>query len=146
MEPVTEEDLKDMFDMLDVDRSSALRLEELSNGLRALGLNPSESQIESLCRKADVNTDGRISFDEFRRLFNECEKKNKVNRENLVSELSQFDRGSDGTMSVDELKDILCNGGEALTEKQANLIIKDFERDGRIHIEEFIDGMMKREL
>ena len=53
MEPVTEEDLKDMFDMLDVDRSSALRLEELANGLRALGLNPSESQIESLCRKAD---------------------------------------------------------------------------------------------
>ena len=35
---------------------------------------------------------------------------------------------------------------EALTEKQANQIIKDFERDGRIHIEEFLEGMLKREV
>lgn len=146
MEYVTEEDIRDVFDLLDEDRSGFLDLKELGNGLRALGQNPSESQLEALFRKADVSSDAKITFDEFTRLFTQCEKKNKVSRDELMKDLAAFDKNGDGIINSNELKEILCNGGEALSEIQATEIIRDFDKngDGCLSIEELITGLLSR--
>ena len=84
MEQVSEEDLRDMFDMLDSDQSGALDIQEFGMAVRALGLNPSDELIQQLFTRADINEDEKIDFDEFLRLYSRCERKNKVNKQALM--------------------------------------------------------------
>ena len=108
MEQASPEEIKNMFDILDGQQSGTIKLEELSSGLRALGLNPSETQLENFFCRANVNTDGTLSFEEFCRIYQECLSKNKVTYDGLMKELGQFDRNNDGTISIKELHEILC--------------------------------------
>lgn len=145
MESVSEEEVKGVFNLLDSKRSGLIELKNLGDGLRGLGLNPSESHLDVLCRTADVDSAGRVSFKEFCKLFRECANENEVTKESLLADLGLFDRNSEGFIMVEELIDVLCRGGEALGEHQAREIIRDFAvSEGRLSVEDFVDKILAK--
>lgn len=140
-----ESKIKEVFEHLDRDGSETLDIQELGLGLRALGLNPSEEQVQELMKTADTNQDSKIGFEEFQSLFKKCSKLDHVDEQKLKDELSQYDTDGSGFIERDELKRILCEGGESLTEEEAETIIKDFDtnEDGKLSLEELARGLLR---
>jgi hypothetical protein len=61
---ITLHDTRSIFASLDKDRSGALDMNELTLGLRRLGLGLTASQVNSLADVLDANKDGVVSIDE----------------------------------------------------------------------------------
>lgn len=65
------DDLKDAFDVFDKDKDGLISVEELGLVLSALGLNEGNKieNCKKMIRKVDVDGDGMVNFDEFRRMM-----------------------------------------------------------------------------
>ena len=101
----------------------------------------------------DLNGDNRLSFDEFKKLWVNCENKSNKNRSTvnghakrlysdsqLKSLFDEFDRDRSGYLDPNELKQLLINSGEYPNEERINQLIKsvDINKDGKINFHEFL--------
>lgn len=59
------EEMEQVFELLDMDGSESLNIEELYIMLKALGEDYSMDEILEMVKFADFNSDGSISFEEF---------------------------------------------------------------------------------
>ena len=66
-EQLSEEDLANVFESLDIKKNGVLELEEIQHIFRDLGI--SDKHIRSIFSAADLDGSGVIRFDEFRALF-----------------------------------------------------------------------------
>ncbi|KAJ4709046.1 Calmodulin-like protein [Melia azedarach] len=66
-----EGDLKEAFDVFDKDKDGLISVEELGSVLSSLGLNEGKKieNCKEMIRKVDMDGDGMVSFDEFRRMM-----------------------------------------------------------------------------
>ncbi|NEO35278.1 MAG: arginase [Moorea sp. SIOASIH] len=58
-------DLRQVFELIDVDGSGKLSIEEFTQIIRCFNTTVTDSEIAALVRKADLNGDGEIDFEEF---------------------------------------------------------------------------------
>ena len=58
-------DLREIFDLIDVDRSGHLDFEEFTQVIRCLNPNASDAEIRQAVQKADKDGNGEIDFEEF---------------------------------------------------------------------------------
>jgi arginase len=58
-------ELRQIFDLIDIDKSGKLSIEEFSQIIRCFNITASDAQIETLVKKADLDGDGEIDFEEF---------------------------------------------------------------------------------
>ena len=65
-----EKDLEAAFNKYDSDGNGFLTVDELRNAMANIGRRMSENEIKSMIESLDSNHDGKISFDEFIKLFN----------------------------------------------------------------------------
>lgn len=139
-------DCKKVFDILDSDHSGSIDLKELGMGLRAMGLNPTEGEVRELMNAADVNHDSKLSYDEFSRLYSECFNNSSTNRDQVVQFFNSLDKDKNGTLNANELREALIGGPEPLSEEEINTIIQDFDKnnDGKINLQEFLDGIFAK--
>lgn len=65
------DDLKEAFDVFDKDKDGLISVEELGLVLSALGLNEGNKieNCKEMIRKVDMDGDGMVNFDEFRRMM-----------------------------------------------------------------------------
>ena len=61
------DEIREIFNLYDRDRSGTLTVDELSKALSSCGMEPEE--IEELFGQSDENADGVVSFDEFAKLM-----------------------------------------------------------------------------
>ncbi|KAH0652317.1 hypothetical protein KY289_029995 [Solanum tuberosum] len=66
-----EGDLKDAFDVFDYDKDGLISEEELSKVLSSLGLNQGKrlDDCKEMIRNVDVDGDGMVNFDEFKKMM-----------------------------------------------------------------------------
>jgi len=67
---VTQDDLQDVFNSMDVDQSGCLSMDEIGAAARQLGFQLKPHEIKAAAQEMDVNQDGRITFDEFAEWWN----------------------------------------------------------------------------
>ncbi|XP_075076234.1 calmodulin-like protein 3 [Nicotiana tabacum] len=69
-----EKDLKDAFDVFDYDKDGLISAEELSKILSSLGLRQGKKldYCKEMIRKVDVDGDGMVNFDEFKKMIKGC--------------------------------------------------------------------------
>jgi Ca2+-binding EF-hand superfamily protein len=139
------EDLKHIFDFLDKDRSGGLDSEELHCGLSILKLNLAASQIKNLMNNADLNSDGRVDFNEFVKLCVIGTAKDKIKQEDLVKRLSPYDKDGDGNMNVSDLRLLLGGEGEPLEEEDIDDVIRELDVDanGRFSIRAMVSKFLQ---
>jgi len=90
--------LLNTFNGIDVDKSGSLSLSELTLALERLSL-PGYHASE-IFNEADVNNDGKISFDEFRAYCMRMEKE-------LLVTFKKFDVSNTNTITSSDLKHVL---------------------------------------
>lgn len=144
MDLSNEENCKHVFDMLDKNHNGTLDIEEFAKAVRALGLNPSDSDIEEILKDFDANSDGVLNFQEFMQLAKVVKIGNENTPDDILRVYNKCYPDSDGFISTSELKKLLTGQGEPLKEHEVQQIISHFDKDGngKIHVETLVKGLM----
>eukprot|EP00490_Sorites_sp_Unknown_P002626 CAMPEP_0114657422 /NCGR_PEP_ID=MMETSP0191-20121206/13918_1 /TAXON_ID=126664 /ORGANISM="Sorites sp." /LENGTH=118 /DNA_ID=CAMNT_0001876801 /DNA_START=308 /DNA_END=664 /DNA_ORIENTATION=- len=64
-----DKELKQAFDVFDIDGNGDISAEELANIMKALGENLNKDDIEFMMKSVDTNSDGTIDFTEFKAMM-----------------------------------------------------------------------------
>ncbi|KMZ63593.1 Calcium-dependent protein kinase [Zostera marina] len=133
--------LKELFKMIDTDNSGSITYDELKAGLRRVGSQLMESEIQNLMDAADIDNSGTIDYSEF---IAATVHMNKMEREeNLIAAFTFFDKDGSGFITIDELQQACHEYG--LSDVHLDEIMKeiDLDNDGQIDYNEFASMMRK---
>ncbi|KAK2173409.1 hypothetical protein NP493_877g01010 [Ridgeia piscesae] len=87
--------------------------------MKSLGQNPSEKDLEDMIKEVDVDDNGTIDFGEFLTLMSR--KVNNIDTEEDIKEAFKvFDRDGNGFISAPELRYIMTNLGEKLSDEEVS--------------------------
>ncbi|XP_069118561.1 calmodulin-like [Argopecten irradians] len=138
---------KEAFGMFDKDGDGTITTKELSTVMRSLGQNPTEAELRCMLQEVDADGSGTIDFAEFltmmaKRMSNAPESP----EEQMLEAFRLFDRDGNGSISPEELKQVMANLGEKLTDEELDSMIKeaDTDGDGSVNYEEFVKMMTGR--
>jgi len=93
----------------------------------------------------DADGNGTIDFPEFLSLMAR-KMKDTDTEEELIEAFKVFDRDGNGFISAAELRHVMTNLGEKLTDEEVDEMIReaDVDGDGQINYEEFVKMMMAK--
>ena len=111
--------------------------------MRALGQNPTEEEVKEMIDEVDADGSGSIDFPEFLSLMARKMKESDTNEE-LVEAFKVFDDSGNELISAVELRRVMTNLGEKLTEAEVDEMIReaDVDGDGYINFQEFVSMML----
>ncbi|GAX86032.1 hypothetical protein CEUSTIGMA_g13447.t1 [Chlamydomonas eustigma] len=157
----SDEELHRAFNDFDTNNDGFLTGEELTTGLKQLGIGISREEVRNLIDQADLidqesadkDGDERINFPEFCSLMNGLEQKRQqedkfnivISHEDEMHEaFNLIDLDGDGFLSAEELEESLRVKGVKLTRVQIDEMIKaaDVDGDGRLSFIEYM-ALMK---
>jgi calcium-dependent protein kinase len=128
---------------MDVNGDGKLSKDEIQNGyLQYFGRSLNDAEVDDMFSKVDADNSGAIDYSEF--VVATMNEKNLLSNNKLQTAFKMFDKDGGGSISTDEIKQVL-SFGQNLDEKVVNDIIKqvDANGDGEISFEEFAEMMKK---
>lgn len=150
-------ELREAFNMWDKDGNGRITTAELGTVMRALDQDPSEAELKAIVKGVDVDGNGTIEFNEFLSLMdrkmnpssdhNGCPMPQNYDTEiELRQSFKVFDKDGNGYISKSELKQVMTNLGQTLTDDEIEDMIKeaDLDGDGRVNYEEFVRMMVSK--
>ena len=98
-----------------------------------------------MINEVDMDGNGTIDFPEFLSLMARKMKETDTEEE-LMEAFRVFDRDCNGFISAAELRHVMANLGEKLSEEEIDEMIKeaDLDGDGAINYEEFVRMMLSK--
>ncbi|CAG9330750.1 unnamed protein product [Blepharisma stoltei] len=140
------EELEECFTLFDRNHNGYLDIQELSNALRAMGLDKSQSQVEKLLQSVDLHHRNEINIEEFSRLCGVTKPRPKITKQQLMRRIAKFDKDKNGFIEAGELRNLLRFNGDSVDEEHVEKILKDFDTngDGKLSIEELAVGLLRR--
>lgn len=137
-------DLQETFSLFDANGNGYITTQELAQAMRQLGQNPTNKEIKEMIAKVDANNDGKLNFEEFKSMMVEKMKLPADTEKEMKDAFRMFDRDGNGFVSAAELKHIMTNLGEKLSEEEVEIMIHevDIDGDGQLNYEEFVKMMM----
>ncbi|OII76056.1 calmodulin [Cryptosporidium andersoni] len=147
-EQLTEEQIaefKEAFSLFDKDGDGSITTKELGTVMRSLGQNPTEAELLDMINEIDTDGNGTIDFPEFLSLMAR-KMKDTDTEDELTEAFSVFDRDGNGFISAAELRHVMTNLGEKLTDEEVDEMIReaDVDGDGQIMYEEFVKMMLAK--
>ena len=121
------EEMKDCYSIFD--RVGDLKVEDYNiiNVLRSLGLNPLTEDVNK-CIESSKLKNTRVDFETFYGIFQQlCRKPATGSYEDMVEGLGTMDRETCGLVNSAELRMVLMNIGDKMTEDQIELILQPHE-------------------
>jgi len=128
--------LAGQFHAMDTDADMLITYQELAAAIRKLGVGESatEEEVMRAMEAMDADRDGTIDLQEFLAATSELQMIEHQN--NIWWAFCQYDKNGDGTITLDELREVLKGDGEE--QLQAYIKEYDADNDGTISYEEFI--------
>ena len=145
---LTEEQIaefKEAFSLFDKDGDGSITSKELGTVMRSLGQNPTEHELQDMIAEIDAQGSGSIGFPEFLTLMAR-KMKDTDNEQDIVEAFKVFDKDGNGFISAAELRHVMTNLGEKLTDEECDEMIReaDIDGDGQINYEEFVKMMLAK--
>lgn len=140
----TRRGIKELFDLFDKNNDGEVSVNELILGLRWDGNNPTKSEINALLKDMGVKKGENITYDKFEKCVEKYYEEGKLSKEaeeeRLVQSFKMFDRNNNGSIEIKELKWVLKNIGDKMTDKEIEDMFReaDKNKDGKIQYKEFI--------
>ena len=127
------------------DADGVIATSELGTVMRALGVNPTVAELQDMINEVDTDGNGTVDFPEFCTLMAR-KMKDTDSEEELKEAFRVFDKDGNGFISAAELRHIMTNLGEKLTDEEVDEMIReaDIDGDGQINYEEFVKVMMAK--
>ncbi|XKL65671.1 hypothetical protein PGB90_009091 [Kerria lacca] len=132
-------EIKEAFLLFDKNKDGRITMAELGVVMRSLGQKPTESELRGMVNEVDQDGNGTIEFKEFLEMMSKKLKSTDKDHE-LHEAFRIFDRNGDGFITADELKHVMINLGENITDEEiADMITEaDLNGDGRVDYAEFV--------
>jgi len=138
-------EIKEAFDLFDMDQSGEIDVQEMHVAMRALGLEPSKAETEKLLSSADTDDSGHIGYREFEKMM--ADKLLKVEPLDEVKRVFRLlDSDQTGKISFNNLNKVAKEIGSGFTDDKVQDMIDtaDKDGDGEINLDEFMDVMKRR--
>ena len=140
MSILTDEKLKEykiIFDLIDKDKDTKLTPEELGPALRVCGASPSQQELD-MAIQSSGDKSNLITFEKFINIYENLIN-NQDSEEDIINELKKLDKNGSGTITVNDLKNLLANYGDVLSKEEVDDVIQEANADkgGNINIEKF---------
>ena len=131
-EELTEEqiaDFKEAFSLFDKDGDGVITVTELDVVMRSLGQRPTDAELKDMIAEVDADGNGDIAFPEFLTMM--ARKMKDVDPEVEIKEAFRvFDKDGNGFISAAELRHVMTNIGEKLTDEEVDEMVKEADVDG----------------
>ena len=137
---------RDVFLLYDTTGEEKIALNFLGEALRAMKMNPTESDLQKIMKDFKKN---EVTFDEFLPVYSSFKQHqdqlgHKGTPEGIIDCLRHFDRDGNGVISSGELRNLLTTLGEKLTDEDYdNLTSGYISSKGDVSYEEFVRGVME---
>lgn len=128
---------------MDLNGDGRLSKDEIRAGYNEyFGRSIGEKEINKIFEKCDADGSGGIEYSEF--VVATMNEKKILSNNKLKQAFKMFDKDDGGTISVDEVREVLSFGGH-LDEKVVKKILKSIDKDGNgeIDFDEFVKMMQK---
>ncbi|KAI9227576.1 MAG: hypothetical protein DHS80DRAFT_24133 [Piptocephalis tieghemiana] len=131
---------REIFASFDEEGQGRLPLNQVGPAVRATGRNPTEAEIASMIAPFQEKGVKDMSYDEFVGIIPSEEPEWHAVRASLTETLRAFDKEDTGMLPLRELRYILGELGDKMTEKEVDDLVRGLEvnRDGFIRCEDFI--------
>lgn len=138
-------EFKEAFSLFDKDDNGYITTTELGTVMRSLGQNPTEAELQDMIAEVDSNSSGTIDLQEFLGLMAR-RMKDTESEEELREAFRVFDQDQNGFISATELRHVMTNLGEKLSDEEIGEMIReaDVDSDGNINYDEFVKVMMAK--
>ncbi|XP_037921203.1 calmodulin-like isoform X2 [Hermetia illucens] len=132
-------EFKEAFMLFDKDEDGTITMAELGVVMRSLGQRPSETELRDMVNEVDQDGNGTIEFNEFLQMMSK-KMKGADGEDELKEAFRVFDKNNDGLISSSELRHVMTNLGEKLSEEEVDDMIKeaDLDGDGMVNYHEFV--------
>ncbi|KAL7010711.1 hypothetical protein ACKWTF_016848 [Chironomus riparius] len=139
------DELKSSFAIYDLDGDGKITMRELGSVMRALGHNPTEAEILTIINSVDTDQSGSIDFQEFCKLMS-TKMREMDTEEDIIDAFRVFDVEGKGHITAYDLRHVMTNLGEKLTDEEVNAMISeaDSDGDGVIHYSDFVKIMTSK--
>ena len=135
-------DFHETFCLFDKDREGTITTNELGPALRTLGHNPSEAVLQDIINEVGADGDETIDFPNFLTII--AGQMRYMDDEDPIREAFRvFDMNGNGFFSAAELKIVMSNLGEKMTDEEVNEMIReaDLDGNGQVNYEKFVTMM-----
>ncbi|CAF4523426.1 unnamed protein product, partial [Rotaria socialis] len=107
--------------------------------LADLGYNVPESELTTLINQLDMDKSGTIEFEEYLSFMLTFIKKNITTEDNLKDAFNLFDQNNDGYIETKDLREIMTNLGERITDEDIDEMMReaDIDKDFKVNFYEF---------
>ncbi|KAH6569233.1 hypothetical protein BASA50_002850 [Batrachochytrium salamandrivorans] len=141
-EGLTEDEVtefREAFALFDKDGDNTITTKELGTVMRSLGQNPTEAELQEMINELDADGNGTVEFDELMAMMT-CKMKDIDFDEERAEAFKMFDKDGNGFITATELKVVMGNIGEKLTDDEIEEMIREADEDGdnQISYEEFV--------
>ncbi|KAG2469157.1 CAM2B protein, partial [Polypterus senegalus] len=128
---------KEAFSLFDKDGDGTITTKELGTVMRSLGQNPTEAELQDMINEVDADGNGTIDFPEFLTMMAR-KMKDTDSEEEIREAFRVFDKDGNGYISAAELRHVMTNLGEKLTDEEVDEMIReaDIDGDGQVNYEE----------
>jgi len=136
-------EFKEAFTLFDKDGDGTIVTNELGTVMRSLGQNPTESVLQNMLNEVDSDGNGYIDFSEFLVMMTR-KIKDSDSDDDLKEAFKVFDKDDNGSISAKELRHVMTNLGEKLSDEEIDEMIRevDINGDGHIDYDEFVKMML----
>uniref|UniRef100_A0A670JRF1 Calglandulin n=1 Tax=Podarcis muralis TaxID=64176 RepID=A0A670JRF1_PODMU len=129
-------EFKEAFSLFDKDGDGTITTKELGTVMRSLGQNPTEAELQDMINEVDADGNGTIDFPEFLTMMAR-KMKDTDSEEEIREAFRVFDKDGNGYISAAELRHVMTNLGEKLTDEEVDEMIReaDIDGDGQVNYE-----------
>ncbi|KAJ9446150.1 Caltractin [Diplonema papillatum] len=145
MAALTDEQIKEAFNLFDADGSGAIDAEEMALAMKGLGFGDQpREEIEKMIRSIDTDANGLIEYPEFEKMM-KAKMAQKDSPEEIFKAFQLFDMDKTGKISFANLKEVAKLLGENPGDDvlQEMIAEADEDRDGEISFDEFKNVMIQ---
>merc|ERR1719449_3155 len=141
------EEFREAFALFDKDGDGTITADELGVVMRSLGRKPTMEELKAMIAEVDDDGSGEIEFPEFLSLM-----ASKLQDTDSVEEMREaflvFDRDKSGSVTASELKHVMNNLGEQVTDEEVQEMIveADADGDGELSFDDFLQFIQKKGL
>ncbi|KAF9028904.1 hypothetical protein BDZ89DRAFT_744122 [Hymenopellis radicata] len=122
-------EFKEAFSLFDKDGDGTITTKELGTVMRSLGQNPTEAELQDMINEVDADGNGTIDFPEFLTMM--ARKMRDTDSEEEIKEAFKvFDKDGNGFISAAELRHVMTNLGEKLSDNEVDEMIREADVDG----------------